>query len=108
MCGVSKKGVNIMDYVYLSGIYQLSDVVFVFRKGFVIPPSLSDLATIRSLFPSLGAFIDVGGLVMRLVKFSYSFSLMLIMVFNHTANCIFFSHSQRVPATSIHRVVSFF
>lgn len=97
-----------MDYIYLSGIYQLSDIVFVFRKEFVIPSSLLDLATIQSSFPSLRAFIDVKGLMMRLVKFSYFFLLMLIMVFNHTANCIFFFHSQRVPATSIHCVVSFF
>ena len=61
MCGVGNKGVNILNYVDLSGIYQIWDVVWVFEDRIVIPPGLSILATVWSSCSTFRAFREVGG-----------------------------------------------
>lgn len=41
MCAVGNKGINMMNYVGLSGIYQIWDVAYVLFDKIVIPPSSS-------------------------------------------------------------------
>lgn len=52
---------NIMDYVDLSGIYEVSGVVYVFWENTFIPPGLLILGSDRRLPSSIMAFREVGG-----------------------------------------------
>lgn len=52
---------NIMDYVDLSGIYQVPGVVYVFWEKIVNPPGKLILGSDRRLPSSIMAFREVGG-----------------------------------------------
>ena len=45
MCGVGNKGINITNYVDLSGIYPIQDVVYVFGEIIINPPGLFIFST---------------------------------------------------------------
>lgn len=61
MCSVGNNGVNIMNYVDLSGIYRIRDVVYVFCEITVNPLGLLIFGSNwRSSF-SFVAFKEVGG-----------------------------------------------
>ena len=51
-----------MNYVDLSGIYQVQSVAYVFRERIVIPPGLLILGSNWRLPSSLIAFREEGGL----------------------------------------------
>ena len=57
-----------MNYVDLSGIYRIWDVVYVFCEITVNPPSLLILSSNRRSSFSFVAFKEGGGLVMRSYK----------------------------------------
>lgn len=62
VCGFGNKGVNIMNFVDLSGIYQVSSVAYVFCERIVIPPGVLILDSNWRLPSSLIAFREEGGL----------------------------------------------
>ncbi len=61
MCGVGNKGVNIMNYVALSGIYQIWDVAKVFCEITVNPPGLLTLGSRWMSSFNFREFGEVGG-----------------------------------------------
>ena len=61
MCGIGKKGVNIVNYVSFSRIYQIRGVVTVFCDIMVNPPGLLILGSNWRPSSSFIAFGEVGG-----------------------------------------------
>ena len=61
MCGVGNKGVNIMNYVDLSGIYPIRDIAYVFWAIVVNPPGLLILNSNWRSSISFVAFREVEG-----------------------------------------------
>lgn len=61
MCGVGEKGMNIMNYVSFSGIYQVRGVASVFCEITADPPGLLILGSNWRSSSSFIAFGEVGG-----------------------------------------------
>lgn len=64
MCGVRNKGVNIVKYVYLSGIYQIWDVAYVFWETIVNSPRILILGNKLEAFYEFYSIWSSGRLAM--------------------------------------------
>ena len=60
VCGIGNKGVKIMNYVDLSGIYSIRDAAYVFGEIIINPPRLWILRTNKRPSTSFKAFRQVG------------------------------------------------
>ena len=60
VCGFGNKGMNLMNYVALSGIYRIRDEAYVFGEIIVNPPGLSILSSNWSSSWSLVSFTEMG------------------------------------------------